>query len=249
MKETFYFSHDYNARNDQKITMLRGKYGNEGYAVFFYLLETMAEEEHGYIYREAIGGLSVGYGVAKDWLLEFIEYCLHINLLQEDNNGIFSIRMNKHKATRLLLKQKGKEGAEKRWSESQNNSPPNGTPLAYKGKERKEKERKEECISDFSKSPTPSQTMKDFVEMVKTKNERYEPFVLSIVGDKKIPREIIIKELDKFVNYWTELNKSGTRERWELEKVFEVQRRLATWLSRTHQFNPEKKSRVAVINY
>ena len=49
MKESFYFSHDYNARNDQKILMLRGKFGNEGYALFFYILETMAEESQGYI--------------------------------------------------------------------------------------------------------------------------------------------------------------------------------------------------------
>ena len=41
MKESFYFSHDYNARNDQKILMLRGKFGNEGYALFFYILETI----------------------------------------------------------------------------------------------------------------------------------------------------------------------------------------------------------------
>ena len=38
--------------------------------------------------------------------------------------------------------------------------------------------------------------------------------------------------LDKFVNYWTEKNKSGTKMRYELEKTFEISKRLATWSAR-----------------
>ena len=44
MKETFYFKHDYNSRNDERIVRLRFKYpNNEGYAIFFLLLEKLAE--------------------------------------------------------------------------------------------------------------------------------------------------------------------------------------------------------------
>jgi len=38
-------------------------------------------------------------------------------------------------------------------------------------------------------------------------------------------------ELSKFDSYWTELNKSWTQQRWQQQKTFEVQRRLATWLN------------------
>jgi len=38
--------------------------------------------------------------------------------------------------------------------------------------------------------------------------------------------------LNKFCNYWTEKNKSKTKMRYELEKTFEVSKRLATWASR-----------------
>jgi len=44
--------------------------------------------------------------------------------------------------------------------------------------------------------------------------------------------------LDKFVNYWTEKNKSGTKMRYELEKTFEITKRLATWSAR--DFNNNK---------
>ena len=42
--------------------------------------------------------------------------------------------------------------------------------------------------------------------------------------------------LNKFCNYWTELNKSKTKMRFELERVFEISKRLATWSSRDNNF-------------
>jgi hypothetical protein len=65
------------------------------------------------------------------------------------------------------------------------------------------------------------------------------------ISNKKEEKEIVFKSevfefyekypesmLDKFCNYWTEKNKSRTKMRWELEKTFEIPRRLATWASR-----------------
>lgn len=48
----------------------------------------------------------------------------------------------------------------------------------------------------------------------------------------------IIKE---FVKYWTEPNKLGTQQRWELQKTFELNRRLDTW--RNNDFNYKKNNR------
>ena len=138
MKETFYFSHDYNARNDDKILELRDKYQNEGYAVYFYILETMAERGDGRIMPTLLGGLSLGYGVAKGWLLGFMDFCVEIGLFCSDDVGYFSPRMIDHLNMRKMLKEKGKEGAEKRWGNSPPISPPNAK--ESKGKEIKVKE-------------------------------------------------------------------------------------------------------------
>jgi hypothetical protein len=43
MKKTFYFAHDFNARNDEKITLLRMKHGMLGYGVYFAILERLGE--------------------------------------------------------------------------------------------------------------------------------------------------------------------------------------------------------------
>ena len=39
IKTTNYFSHDSNARNDERILLLRMKHGAAGYGVYFMLLE------------------------------------------------------------------------------------------------------------------------------------------------------------------------------------------------------------------
>lgn len=44
------------------------------------------------------------------------------------------------------------------------------------------------------------------------------------------------QELLKFIAYWTESSTTGF-ERWQKEKFFEINRRLATWFSRVKQFN------------
>lgn len=41
MKETFYFSHDYNARNDAKIIRLLIKHGFEGYGIYWAIIEDL----------------------------------------------------------------------------------------------------------------------------------------------------------------------------------------------------------------
>jgi hypothetical protein len=40
-KDTFYFSHDYNARNDEKIRKLLFKHGYEGYGIYWALIESL----------------------------------------------------------------------------------------------------------------------------------------------------------------------------------------------------------------
>lgn len=43
-KDTYFFSHDCNARNDPKILALRSVYGAEGYGVYFMLVEILREQ-------------------------------------------------------------------------------------------------------------------------------------------------------------------------------------------------------------
>lgn len=76
-------------------------------------------------------------------------------------------------------------------------------------------------------SPTPAQTARDFFLSVSERDEQYTELVASLGASHQLGD--CSAELDKFVSYWTELTKDGKRQRWELEKTFEVKRRLNTW--------------------
>lgn len=52
-----------------------------------------------------------------------------------------------------------------------------------------------------------------------------------------VKEQVLKREIDKFCDYWTEPNKTGTKVRWELEKTFEVTRRLKTWLNNFNKFS------------
>jgi len=43
--------------------------------------------------------------------------------------------------------------------------------------------------------------------------------------------------LEAFISYWTEPNRSKTKLRYELQKTFEVKRRLNTWVDNNKKFN------------
>ncbi len=80
------------------------------------------------------------------------------------------------------------------------------------------------------KSPTPSEIAREFFG-------RQDPYQKCIEAlSKKTSQAIVVAEIDKFILYWTEPNKSGTKVRWEQESTFEVGRRLKTWLDRVNGY-------------
>ena len=140
-KSSFYFDHDYNARNDQKILELRAEYGWNGYGIYFGLIEVLCESA-GQIKRGALGGLSLGLSIDKKTLEKMLDFMVNIDLLHEENGVIYSNRVNDHLAFRSMLSEAGKRGGR-----PQNKAPlkpPLSPPESRKGKERKEEERKEE---------------------------------------------------------------------------------------------------------
>lgn len=89
---------------------------------------------------------------------------------------------------------------------------------------------------NLTKERTPAQVSRDFFHS----KELQKSILESFPADRK---ETVRAELEKFVNYWTELNKSGTKERWELQPTFEVDRRLRTWFGKAGQFQAKGQSK------
>lgn len=62
---------------------------------------------------------------------------------------------------------------------------------------------------------------------------RRAEFYRQVLAKKDYDQNMLIA----FADYWAEANRSGTRMRFELEKTWELDRRLVTWDSRDKQFN------------
>ena len=65
-----------------------------------------------------------------------------------------------------------------------------------------------------------------------SKSEKFKSEVFSYDYPKSM--------LESFYDYWSEPNKSKTKERWELQPTFEISRRLKTWAKREKSFAPKK---------
>ena len=54
------------------------------------------------------------------------------------------------------------------------------------------------------------------------------------------PKDLLWTEIQKFERYWTEKNKTGKQQLWEMNKTFEVDRRLVTWFGRIKSFEQKQ---------
>lgn len=89
---------------------------------------------------------------------------------------------------------------------------------------------------------TPSQIMRNFI-LEKEEQIRISKFI----SEKyKADYNFVLREINKFISYWTEPTKSGHKQRWELEKTFELTRRLGTWFRNIRTFNTNNKKGVSL---
>ena len=118
-KDTFYFSHDFNAFNDSKIVKIRRKFGIEGYGVYFALLEKLGNQSN-YCLEYNIGDLAFDFRIDeekfKQMILTFFEVGLFV--YQKDENVFFSEsfmqRMSKVDKSRRKRAEAGRLGGLKK---------------------------------------------------------------------------------------------------------------------------------------
>ena len=107
MKDAYYFSHDSNARNDQRLMKVRMKYGMEGYGIYFGIIEILREQAE---YTLAFNDLeSISFDLRVD--LEKIEDVVsNYDLFVIDGHSMFYSKSLKKRMEKLdLIKQKRAE--------------------------------------------------------------------------------------------------------------------------------------------
>lgn len=128
---SYYFSHDYNAANDTKVLFLRHQLGMEGYGIYWFLIEQLANAG-GKLPLELIPVLAMQMHCTD---VKVNGVLMNFGLFTIDSGEFWSERLQNHLELRLKLSESGKTGANNRW----------GNRVAIgegNAKERKEKETK-----------------------------------------------------------------------------------------------------------
>jgi hypothetical protein len=203
-----YFLHDTSAFDDEKITELYLQFGYEGLGLFYTCLEKIGKQEKPVKTEVLKAQLRVGKRLEKCW--SFME---EIGLISSNNGETFNKQLLNFSEKYQIKKEKTREKVSE-WRKKQQDIenvtgyvPVSNPP---KVKESKVKVNKEEELK--------ARSLK-FKESVFAFKEKYEEIMLLA-----------------FYDYWSEANKSKTKMRFELEPVFEIPKRLATWHNKELQF-------------
>lgn len=139
-KDTFYFSHDYNTRNDEKIKFLIRKHGMIGYGIFWAIIEDLYNNANAL--RTDYDGIAYDLRVDSETVKSIIN---DFELFVFDGDCFGSLSVQNRLDERDSKSIKARENANKRWERSHSNA--NAMPLhsdsnaikENKGKEIKEK--------------------------------------------------------------------------------------------------------------
>jgi hypothetical protein len=208
-KDTYYFSHDYNARNDRKMVKLRLKLKMEGLGIYWALVE-MLYEEGGQISFEEIPVIENELRIKKGLINKIVA---DYELFENDGKYFWSNSVKRRLDKRLEKSEKAKESIRIRWQNTNvlrtNND--SNTIKERKGKEKKVKESK-----DLLGDKSPQKNYKEFTQ---------DDFVSELEKFKdQYPKEL----LNNFYKYWKE-NSPGGKMRFQLEKTWETALRLENW--------------------
>lgn len=150
--KSYYFPHDYNARNDVKVLFLRQQLGMEGYGIFWYLIECLADSG-GKLPLKIVSLLSSQMGVDEKIVKEVIN---NFDLFKISDNQFSSDRLTHHLDGIKLFSESGKKGALVRWGDRvvngvairEVNTPPNANKIKEDIKKIKEEDNKSSSIEE-----------------------------------------------------------------------------------------------------
>jgi hypothetical protein len=147
---SFYFTHDYNAANDTKILFLRQQLGMEGYGIFWFIVEQLAQSG-GFLPIKITPVLSMQMQVTEAKVRSVIT---DYELFDIVDQNFYSERLNKHLQIRKQLSESGKKGAKNRWENGRPISHPIDHPNSNKERKERNKVNKEsKKIKSFTPPP------------------------------------------------------------------------------------------------
>lgn len=163
-KETFYFSHDYNARVDEKIKALIRKHGMAGYGVYWSIVEDLYNNANA-LQTDYEG---IGYDLHTDATI--IKSVINdFGLFVFDGDKFGSMSVQRRIDARNEKSQAARASATYRWTKQKHDANAMRTQCECNAiKERKGKEKKEKEIVEDTQTPTEKTKFDIFNEWLKS---------------------------------------------------------------------------------
>jgi hypothetical protein len=171
-KNTFYFSHDYSARNDLKIKKLLQKYGYQGYGIYWALIEDLYMNNNSMLLDcECIAfDLRTTEKVISDIINEF-------GLFVVEGNTFYSESVKNRLEKRIEKSEKARFSASKRWNNA------NASQTQSEGNAIKESKIKEIKVNDIKLNDNNNNvTISKEIDIHKKNKHSFEK---SLIFDKK----------------------------------------------------------------
>ena len=218
MKDAYYFSHDSNARNDQRLMKVRMKYGMEGYGIYFGIIELLRETED---YTLTFNDLeSLSFDLRTD-LNKVEDIITNYNLFVIKGSTMFYSKSLK-KRLECMDRKKQKRIEAGRLGGIASSKVKQKLSIDKAQNKTKQKETKINNIKERE---------------IKFKNQVFK-FTHTKTGKPLYNKNL----LEEFYLYWSEPNKSNTKMNYELKPTFDIGRRLATWVK--NDFNNNIKNNI-----
>ena len=218
-KDAYYFSHDANARNDEKILMLRAEHGWEGYGLFWALIEMMFENNDTCLHHNRVRGIAVSYNIDITVLQSVINTAINEGLFVTDGEKFWSESLRRRKQSFQELRKKrseaGKKGMVSRWGEPTNTGPDNSVIT----KNNKVKE------SKVNKKPSSSKVFDDDSPEITLAN-KLKDLILQNNPKAKTP-----DDLQKWAHDIDKMIRIDGREFLEINRIIEFSQNDNFWMS------------------
>lgn len=90
VKDTYTFLHDANARNDEKLLLLRAEYGLEGYGWYWSVIEMLREANAYQLQTNCSAGFALALGITGERFTELLQRAVAVGLFTQNETHFWS---------------------------------------------------------------------------------------------------------------------------------------------------------------
>ena len=198
-KDAYYFPHDSNARNDQRLMKVRMKYGMEGCGIYFGIIEILREQAEYTLSFDDMESISFDLRVDIEKIEDIVS---NYNLFVIEGKSMFYSRSLKRRLECMDDKKKKRQEA------------------GRLGGIASAKVKQKDTIAKALNYIIPNKTIPN---NIKDRDAKFKKQVFEFAN------QYDSKMLEEFFDYWTEPNKSNTKMLFETKKTWDLGRRLKRW--------------------